>query len=360
MARRKLPETEMLAATPDVETAPVELPAMDDVPADPPPAPDPVPPPTPAPRQSGFLGPVLGGALAAVAGFGLSHFNVFGLSAPDQSQALAALDQRVTEALANLAPDTGTTEALAARIAALETAPAPEPPDQSRLDGLDQRLQAIEALPATGGDASTAALAAKLAELERRLAAQPAGVDQTEVDAALARLAIAEAEVARRADEAAAVVTAATKAQALDRLREAVAAGGAFEAELQALDDAAVSAALGPHVAGVATLATLQADFPEPARQALQLARGAGEDRGWGARFVDFLAAQTGARSLTPRDGPDPDAILSRADFALGEGRLADALAELGALDPAVRAPFGDWIARAQARLAVDAALGAE
>ena len=109
----------------------------------------------------------------------------------------------------------------------------------------------------------------------------------------------------------------------------------------------------------MATLADLQTTFPDAARQTLTLARDAAGDQGWGARFVDFLTAQTGARSLTPRDGSDPDAILSRAEFALGEGRLADALTELATLGPALAAPFQDWIARAGARLAVDQAVNA-
>jgi hypothetical protein len=247
---------------------------------------------------------------------------------------------------------------LVARVAGLEAAPAPEVPDVSGLDELAARLAVIEALP-SGGDASTAALAAKLADLERRVAAQPAAVDQGQVDAALARLETAEAEAAKRTAEAATAAQDAAQAMALGRLRDVAATGGAFDAELAALSDAALTQALRPYVAGVETLAALQSAFPEPARMTLTLARKAAGDQGWAGRLADFLTAQTGARSLTPRDGADPDAILSRAEFALGEGRLADALAELGTLDPTLLAPFADWSAKARARLAVDQALAA-
>jgi hypothetical protein len=311
------------------------------------------------PRRSGVLGPLLGGALAAVGGFGLSHFNVFGWDAPDPSAEVATLSERVA-ALEAAGPDTTATDAvqadlseLALRVEALEAVPPVAAPD---LSGLEERLAAIEAIPA-GGDASTAALAAKLAELERRLAEQPTGVDQAEVTAALDRLAAAEAEAKTRAEEAAATADAARKAEALGRLRDAVAQGAGFETELAAVGDADLQAALAPHVAGVAALEALQADFPEAARLALQLDRAAATGDGWGARFVDFLAAQTGARSLTPQDGDDADAVLSRAEFALSEGRLADAVTEVKALDPTLQAPFGDWLARADARLAVMAAL---
>ena len=301
--------------------------------------------------RAGVLGPLLGGALAALGGFGLSHFNMFRLAAPDASvsvleERVAALEARpVTEApMAELA-------ALASRVDALESAPAPAAVD---LSGLEERLAAIEAMPA-GGDASTAALAAKLAELERRLAAAPAGADQAEVDAALARLEAAQAEATARAEEAATAAAAAEQAASVERLRDAVGSGGGFEAELAA-SGPDLQAALAPYVAGVATLEALQTDFPEAARLALRLDRAGSED-GWSTRLVDFLAAQTGARSLTPREGTDFDAVLSRAEFALSEGRLADTVAEVKALEPEVQAPFADWLARAEARLAALAVL---
>jgi hypothetical protein len=241
----------------------------------------------------------------------------------------------------------------------LEATPAPPAPDLSALETLDRRLAAIEAMPATG-DASTAALAAKLAELERRLASLPAAeVDLTKVDAALARLEAAEAEATARATAATEAAAAAARAVALDRLRTVARTDAAFDAELAALDDPALTAALSPHAAGVATLANLQADFPELVRAALELARAAEGEQGWGARVIDFLARQTGARPLTPQDGATPAAILSRADFAVTEGRLADALTEIAALPPEVQAVFADWSARANARLAVDSALEA-
>jgi hypothetical protein len=101
--------------------------------------------------------------------------------------------------------------------------------------------------------------------------------------------------------------------------------------------DAALTEALAALAdTGVPTLGQLQATFPDAARDALRVARETNTDDGWGGRFLDFLAAQTGARPLTPLEGDTPDAILSRADFALSEGRVADAVAELETLDPAV------------------------
>ena len=311
--------------------------------------------PEPPARRSGVLGPLLGGALAALGGFGLSHFNVFDLAAPDTSAEVAALGQRLDATLEEL--DQGLRQridGLADRVAALEAAPEL---DLSGLAALDQRLQAIEALPA-GDGASTAAIAAQLAELERRIAALPTdAAGSAQIDDALARLTAAEAEAEARAAEAAALAEATAQARALEVLATAVASGARFESELAAVADPDLQAALAPHLAGVASQAQLQADFPEAARAVLQLARAADTEAGWGTRLLDFLGAQTGARSLTPREGTDPDAILSRAEFALTEGRLPDALGELQALDPAIRAPLEPWIAAAGARVAVDAAV---
>ena len=372
MTRRKDAATDAPAETatgPDLPEADADLPAGESaqavapeaVPESPAPETPQAPPPVPA-RRSGVMGPLLGGALAALGGFGLSHFNILGFAAQDQSAEVAALGQRLDAAVAALETGQAGLESglqrgiddLATRLGTLEAAPSV---DQSGLATLEQRLQVIEALP-PGGDASTAALAAKLADLEQRLAALPAGGAGTaEVDAALARLAEVEAEAKARAAEAEAAAAATAQARALEVLAAAAASGAGFEAELAEVTNPDLQAALAPHVAGVASLAQLQSDFPAAARVALQLARASDTEAGWGVRFVDFLGAQTGARSLTPREGTKPDAVLSRAEFALGEGRLADTLAELGTLDPTVQAPFADWVAAARARMAVDAAL---
>jgi hypothetical protein len=327
-----------------------------------PPAPQPLP-----PRRTGVLGPLFGGALAAIGGFALSHFNIFGLAAPETPDAVASLSAQVAEMTAAQTAATdalsGEISALSGRVATLESAPVPELPDLSRLDELEQRLAAIEAMPA-GGGASTAALTAKLADLEQRLSSLPAtSTDpalRQKLDDALARLSDAEAAATARAAEAEAAATAAARQKALDILSALVANGQPFATELQALADPSLTEALGTMAdTGVPTLATLKAEFPDAARAALQAAREISAEDGWGDRLVDFLASQTGARSVTPREGTDPDAVLSRAEFALSEGRVADALAEIQPLDPAIKAPLDAWSAQAKTYLAATAALNA-
>jgi hypothetical protein len=331
-------------------------------------SPEPTPLPPPA-RQShtGLLGPLLGGALAALGGFALSHFNVFGLAPPDPSMEVAALTkaQEGLQSRHDLAAKEVASEmaSIANRVTKLEATPAPPAPDLSALDDLERRMSAIEALP-TEGVASTAAVAAKLADIEKRLATLTAtgtAADlQAELDAALNRLDEAEAAAAARATEAQATAVAARRAQALDALGDAVEAGAPFAAELTAFGDPVLSASLGPFAeSGVPNLAKLQAGFPDPARKALAIAREASTEDGWGGRLVDFLAAQTEARSLTPQEGDDPGAILSRAEFALSQGKVAEALAELAVLDPAVSVPLESWMADANSHLAAMTALNA-
>jgi len=57
-----------------------------------------------------------------------------------------------------------------------------------------------------------------------------------------------------------------------------------------------------------------------------------------------------GARSVTPREGDDPDAILSRAEASVMRGRLGEALAEIEALPQVARDAMEDWIAQARTR----------
>lgn len=374
MTRRKDPQPESPPETPEAEAVVADTisatpvgPFVNEVatPAPSDPVQDLPPPPTPVSRRPGFLGPLLGGALAAIGGFALSHFNVLGFGGDSNvgSTLAAQLDASSKERVAAEQKLTSDLAALTGRVSALESAPAPAAPDLSRLDGLDQRLATLEAIPADG-NASTAALTAKLADLEQRFASFPAGgadpALQQKLEDALARLTKAETAANTRASEAEAAAQAATRTKALDALTAAVETGQPFTTQLQALNDPAVTAALSSLAeSGVPSLASLQSAFPDAAREALRTARDLGTEDGWGARVVDFLAAQTGARPLTPQEGDTPDAVLSRAEFALSEGRVADALAELDPLDAAVKAPMDGWITQAKAHLAAASALQA-
>ena len=100
---------------------------------------------------------------------------------------------------------------------------------------------------------------------------------------------------------------------------------------------------------GVASLNKLQDEFPKLARVSLQASRREGEGAGLGA----FLKAQLGFRSLFPREGTSPDAVLSRAEASVAAGNLQVALVELIDLPNSGQLVLQDWSERARARLRV-------
>ena len=136
--------------------------------------------------------------------------------------------------------------------------------------------------------------------------------------------------------------------------------GAPFVTAVQALTAAGteVPAPLADAAAtGLPSLALLQTAFPDAARQALDDSLRAGMGDSTMDRLGAFLRTQTGARSLTPREGADPDAILSRAEAALKAGDLTSSLAEIATLPEAGQAALATWTGAAQARLAATAAL---
>jgi len=355
--------------------------------AEPAPGVSPPPPPSPpAPRGGGaFLGTVLGGILAAAAGFGLARAVPGGWPLQDSSALEAQIKAQAdtvaaqTAQLADLAarPVETASEDIAALKADLEKrlaeAPAVIDPApliaeatkdiQTTIAALDTRLAEIELRPVgTGEAASSAALAAydrQLQDLRAQIAAQSGqGSDvaaQIEAVAAEAKaqLAAAAQDAERLKAEAEAAARAATEGAALGRIRAALEAGGPYTgavADLTAMGTEIPADITGPAETGVPTLTDLQRSFPAVARDALAAALRAQTPTGWGDRISAFLRAQTGARSLSPREGSDPDAILSRAEARLADGDVPATLAELGTLPDPAKAVLAPWVADAEAR----------
>jgi hypothetical protein len=159
--------------------------------------------------------------------------------------------------------------------------------------------------------------------------------------------------------ETEATARAAVARGALLRVQAALDSGAVFDAALADLAGAgiAVPAALADNAGGVPALSVLQAEFPEAARAALAAAVSQPAGDTLGNRLGSFLRAQTGARALTPRDGDDPDAVLSRAEAALRAGDLDGTLALVDALPPEAQAQMAAWRARADTRSRAAAAL---
>jgi hypothetical protein len=327
------------------------------------------PAPPPARRGTPVLALLLGGVLATGLGFVAARYvipegwpitlSTERINALDRK--LAAQEKQIADLRAAPAATDPRIDAALADIAAARTAAA------EAVAALETRLAALEQRPAASADTSGLsaeidALKSALAALQTDVAARPA-VDISDQIAALTAAAAAErqaleARAAALQEETRAAATAATARGVLLRLQAALETGGPIGPLLEELIAAGVTVpqALGTAADGVPTLTQLQAAFPEAARTALAAAIKVAPDAGLGDRVATFLRVQTGARSLTPRDGDDPDAILSRAEAALRGGDLTGALGALDALPPEAQAAMTTWRDSATARAAAVAA----
>ena len=309
-------------------------------------------------RKGGFIPMLLGGVAAAAIGFGLARSGVLeGMPLPG----LGMAQDQMTELSERIAAQDGEISDLVGRLAALESAPPPELPDMpdpapmiedlsTQIGVLAQRIDALESRPATGAAAADpgtqAALDAAVAELDQ--IRQALDAQRSEI-AALSDAALQEEEAARL------TARGAMQRAALARIQTALDAGTPFAEALTDLRDSGVDVPQPLNEKaeeGVVTLAALQASFPDLARDTLRAVR---QENG-GTGIGGFLETQLGLRSLQPKEGDDPDAVLSRAEAALRTGSLAEALTELDALPESAAAILTEWRTQAETRLAALAA----
>ena len=214
------------------------------------------------------------------------------------------------------------------------------------LEVIDTRLRALEKLPR--GSGSEAAEAAARA-YERELAAM-----RKMLDGELARIRAAEEAAAADSRSAEQAAHDAALRAARARLAAALESGQPFAealAELAGLSGRTPPEALAAAAeTGIPTLSDLQSAFPDAARAALSASIAALVEAGRIGRFEGFLRSQLGTRSLEPKEGDDPDAVLSRAEAALKAGDLPAALAEIAALPEAGRREMAPWVAEAERR----------
>ena len=327
----------------------------------------PVPMPAAAPRRPALIGPVIGGVLAAAIGFAVAQFVPGGWPIADTAALEAKLTtqaeqtQALQTALAALseaptAPDSVLTD----RIASLESTVSalPPAPDTTSLDqrlaALEQRLTVIEALPKAGSPASAAALAQLQSDVAALKSGGPSAAALQQASAAIdAKLAGAESKIAAIKREAEATTQAAAIRTAVGQIAAALDSGAPYSAALAVLTAANLPPILTDNAkTGLPSQQSLTAGFPDAARAALAASLPAAKGQSWTERASAFLRNQTGARSLTPHPGNDPDAVLSRAEAALNAGDLATVLTELAALPPEGQAAIAAWQAECARRQA--------
>ena len=368
-------------------------------------------------RKAGFMPTFLGGVVAAALGAGAAYWAIPYLPeawrpvAPGTVASGAAPTEALIEAARAAGADAATAaaqtqiDALAERAAEAGADAArqalaniePPPSDAAALQAQGDRLAAVEksladlaarpvVAPVISGDASpemqslltdlTAQIAAqkqRLDELAARPAADPGANEQ--MQSFVARAEALQSQIAASAAEAQQRITAAeTQAAALEesaaaanRRAQAATAAAALRAAIetggnrdQALSDLKAAGVEPPAVltAEVPTLEQLRAEFPAAARSGLAAAVNAMPNDGGALGVIgDFLRVQTGARSVEPREGNDPDAVLSRVDAAVKAGDIRGALAGIATLPQPGQAAMADWTARAQTWVDADTTL---
>jgi hypothetical protein len=303
---------------------------------------------------------LLGGIAAGAIGIGAAQylpddFLPFGTASEDPKidELQAALDAQATQiadlnedvAAAAQAPDLSGIETAQESIASSVSQISAQMDEiETRLSELDTRLTDVEQRPITEGasDAAVAAYERELRALQDAMAAQRAEIEDM------------TAEARKLEENAEATAQETMRRAALTRIQTALESGTGFAPALADLEStgAQVPEALKAVAEdGVPSLTALQESFPDAARKALATSRSVVSDEGESGGFSDFLFAQLGARSLEPKEGNSPDAILSRAEAALREGRLTDALAEIEGLPEQGRAELSDWSGEAARRL---------
>ena len=314
--------------------------------------------PAPEARRGGFLPLVAGGVIAAGIGFGgATYMQSQGMLPSAGADAIARLEATVAEQQTVIESLRTTQGEIAAQAESAASASAGAEAMGARIDGLSERVEGVAQ--------DVVALGARLTEAEKRpmsdgLSASAIEAYEREVEELRAQVAaqLAEAEALKANSEQTARET--LVQAALTRVMAALESGAPYEAALIDLANASgqsAPAALADHAAeGVVTLPALIDGFPDAARAALAEARKTVGDEEGGNRIGAFLKAQLGARSVTPRDGSDPDAILSRAEAALKDGDIPATLAEIDTLPPESQAQMASWRAAAETRAAALAA----
>lgn len=324
----------------------------------------------------GFILLLIGGVLAGAIGYLVAKFDpVTGWFGQPGQEEIAAITAGVDE---NSVALDGLRDAVAAQtdeIAALGERLATA---DSRLAALSETAAALDSLE---GQAAT--LAARITDLENR-PIPDIGATQDAVAAyerqltAMREMFAAELaridEAQQKAEEQ--LVTAADTGRAaairagLSKLALAAEQGaemGPVLDELKALD-VAIPPELDTFSKGTVSLGELQSAFPAAAREAIEADIRARADAGEIGAVEAFVQLQVGRRSLTPQDGDDADAILSRAEAALAAGNVGQALAELDAMAEPQVPRLAEWrmaaneyqaVRQAIARLADDIEPGA-
>jgi hypothetical protein len=347
---------------------------------------------------AGLLGGLIGVVALALA---WNMPPVRNAAAPDLTRIESRLSKLESAPLP--AGDTAALGALDARIKTLEERKIETPPDlsdlTSRVARLEESINALAETAKEGGSVpDAAALDAKIGDLEQRLqgkidsalaAQQTEGTTdltdvQKEVEALKAKLgALAEAhlagdtsdlapqlttldqriakleaalpELSTAIDRSSASAKSGAAAIAFANLRNAVAAGRPYAAELTALkslipDPGDLGALPGHADMGIPTVADLSANLTKLAEASAAPAAAPSDTSILDSMVASAKSAISIRRIGADVPGDEPGAVLARAEAAMQQGDLAAAIKEVETLPGPSRNALGGWLDDARAR----------
>ena len=308
-----------------------------------------------------YLTPMfLGGLCAGAIGFGIAilpdYFNSndqLGSLLLDQKEIhdqIISLSETVSE-LTNIGPSANFSDELDPFRISLSKLSADimvnSSAQEQEITALKERIYLLENRPLNGGVSASV-----IQSYERELTQIRAEIEAI-VNKAAGEIEQAQSEAAMLEVAAQAISQENVAASALIGIEAAISNGTGYSTlleELKLILGLNVPEVLSANAQlGVVSLNKLQDEFPKLARVSLQAARREGDGTGFGA----FLKAQLGFRSLFPREGTSPDAVLSRAEASVAAGNLQVALVELIDLPKSGQLVLQDWSERARARLRV-------
>lgn len=359
------------------------------------------------PRKTGFWPVAFGGVVAAGLGAAATIWALPNLPAgwlPEQEAAVdveaikadavstaeEAARQAVAEALPEDADQAADIQAAledqGARIAALEeAAPAAAEPAATSQSAVDSSAASGDGGTSASADSSPASetlaqlqdqleqQANRIAELESRPSLDPETAERIQsvadqadslqqqissaAEEAKSQISAVAAEASKLQEAAAESTKRAEAVAAVAALQSALDKGVTAQDAQQTLADAGMDAPEALQQ-DIPSIETLQDSFGDASRAALR-ATMSGDSAEGGNMLTNFLKAQTGARSVAPREGDDPDAVLSRANAKVEAGDIAAALDEIEALPAAAKeAPvMAEWLSGATAQRNAQAAL---
>ncbi|HAB39204.1 MAG TPA: hypothetical protein DCE52_14625 [Rhodobacteraceae bacterium] len=309
-------------------------------------------------RTGLFLPLFFGGIVAAILGFIGARAEILDPILPTALQTKAPLvtpdydDSIIVSRLAAVTDRLTSLEASVADLPKIKTAiQSGSNIDVSiikdEIEALKSQITQIASSPTVKTEAPTEATNAALSELRDNISKQ-----QDEINRLLA-------------DQRNIVQDSKTKAEktlartAMNAIQSAIDAGEPFSDQLNQLKKTKLVEVPKTLTAfanqGVSTLAMLQSTISDAARNGLAVARNATQDNG----LKGFFERQLAVRSITSREGTDPDAILSRVEAAVQSGNIEAALKEIKTLPLPAQNAMNTWAVKAQARYEVVAAANA-